>query len=129
MASNVGRARDELAAAHVLAVSGLTSQSVATALRGAIEAAEAALLLLDRVPPAGPAVVVAEFVRRVVRERGLDAEAGRRLRLLLNRHQLAEITAPPEGEAQDAIADAEVVIDTVADWIEAARRVAARRST
>jgi uncharacterized protein (UPF0332 family) len=127
MAAPIGRARDELAAAHVLAVSGLTAQSVAVAFRGALQGAEAALLLLDRVPPAGDAAVVAAFLRHVVRERGLDAEAGRRLRLLLNRHQLAEVGAPPPEEAHAALDDARHVIDVVAAWIEVSLQVAEER--
>ena len=127
MAAPIGRARDELAAAHVLAVSGLTAQSVAVAFRGALQAAEAALLLLDRVPPAAESAVVAAFLRHVVRERGLDAEAGRRLRLLLNRQQLAEVGAPPPEEAQAALDDAHHVIDVVVAWIAVSQQVAEER--
>jgi len=123
----IGRARDELTAGHVLAVAGLTAQSVAVALRGALQVAEAALLLLDRVPPAGESAVVAAFLRHVVRERGLDPEAGRRLRLLLNRQQLAEIGAPPLDVAQAALDDARCVIDLVGEWICVSEEVARER--
>lgn len=126
-AAPIKQARDELAAAHVLAVSGLTTQSVTVALRGALQAAEAALLLLDRVPPAGEAGVVAAFLRYVVRERGLDAEAGRRLRLLLNRQYLADIDVPPPAAAQEALDDARCVIDVVATWIDVSQQVAQER--
>ena len=70
------RARDELAAARVLAVAGLTAQALHVALRAALEAAETTLLVLGRVPSADQAGVVAEFVAKVVGERGLDADAG-----------------------------------------------------
>lgn len=124
----ITRARDELAAAHVLAVSGLTTQSVTVALRGALQAAEATLLLLDRVPPAGEPAVVAAFLRYVVRERGLVPEAGQRLRMLLNRQHVAEIVPPPPAEAQAALDDARHVIDAVAAWIEVSMHVAQERS-
>jgi hypothetical protein len=120
-------AAQELAAARVLAVSGLTSSAVTVSLRAAVQAAETALMLLDRVPPAGQAALVAEFVAVVVRERGLDPAVGRALRLLLNRQQLAEVTAPPQAEAEAAIADATLVTEAVAEWREVAQRVARDR--
>lgn len=128
-ATPIKQARDELAAAHVLAVSGLSAQSVTVALRGALQAAEAALLLLDRVPPAGEAAVISAFLRYVVRERGLDAEAGQRLRLLLNRQHLADVDPPPPEEAQAALDDARCVIDVVASWIAVSQQVAQERGS
>jgi hypothetical protein len=58
------------------------------------------------------------FLKQVVRERGLDPEAGRLVRALHNRAVLADADGrvPPE-EAPRAIADASAVIDAVDDWL------------
>lgn len=114
----VARARDELFAAHLLSSTGFAAQTVALALRAALAAAEGALLELDRVPLAEPSGVVAAFVRHVVGERGLDPDAGRRLRSLLGRAELAATGAPvPPAEGPEAIADATAVVDAVDAWL------------
>lgn len=122
------RAREELFAGHVLATTGFAAQAVLGAHRAALAAAEAALLLLDRAPDADPAVVVAAFVRHVVRERGIDPESGRLLRSLHNRALVAHDDGlVPHDEAAAALADATRVLDVVGGWIAASERVAAER--
>lgn len=126
--TGIARAREELFAAHLLATTGFAAQAVALAFRSALAAAEAALLLIDRKPDPHPAAVVSAFVVGVVRERGLDPRAGRLLRSLFNRAEQADADgAVPQPEAPTAIADATVVVDIVADWIEGSRRAAERR--
>lgn len=128
MSIGVPRAREELFAAHLLATTGFAAQAVSHAVHAALSAAEAALLLLGRVPPADPAAIVAAFVRHAVRERGLDPEAGRQLRSLLNRGVAASSDGNvPQAEAPVAIADATVVVDIVAAWIDSSNRAGARR--
>jgi hypothetical protein len=58
------------------------------------------------------------FLRQVVRERGLDPEAGRILRSLHNQAVLAAANgAVPPGEAVAAIADATALVDGVDEWL------------
>lgn len=128
MSTGIARAREELFAAHLLGTTGFAAQTVGLAFRAALAAAEAALMLLDRPPAHDPAAVVAEFVRHVVRERGLDADAGAKLRSLYNRHVQAGADGEvPQAEAPLALADATVVIDVVEDWIKTSHRVAEER--
>ena len=64
----------------------------------------------------------------MVRERGLDPTAGRRLRSLLNRAEQANADGVvPQPEAAAAIADATEVVDIVATWVEKSRQVADER--
>lgn len=126
--TGIARAREELFAAHLLATTGFAAQAVALAFRAALAAAEAALLLLDRAPDPRPPAVVAAFVRQVVRERGLDPDAGRRLRYLFNRAEQAHADGDvPQPAAPAAIADATAIVDAVAAWIDRSRRVTAER--
>lgn len=116
--TGVARARDELFAAHLLGTTGFAAQTVALAFRAALAAAEAALLELGRAPGPEPAAVVTAFVRHVVRERGLDAEAGRLLRSLHNRAEVAHADGTvPTAEGPNAIKDATAVVDTVEAWL------------
>ena len=116
--TGIARAREDLFAAHLLATTQFAAQAVALANRGALAAADAALEALDRVPPADPAGLIGMFLKQVVRERGLNPEAGRLVRALHNRALLADAdgAVPPE-EAQRAIADATAVVDAVDDWL------------
>ncbi|MCX6463350.1 MAG: hypothetical protein NTW05_07140 [Pseudonocardiales bacterium] len=125
----VEQARTELFAAHLLASTGFAAQTVALAFRAALAAARGALLELDRVPPAEPAAVVAAFVRHVVAERGLDPDAGRGLRSLLGRAELADspVPVPPE-EGPAAIGDATAVVDAVDAWLTHSDFVSIARS-
>jgi uncharacterized protein (UPF0332 family) len=116
--TGIARAREELFAAHLLATTQFAAQAVELAYRGALAAAEAAVEALDRISPVEPAAVVSMFLRQVVRERGLDPEAGRILRSLHNRAVLAAADgAVPPGEAADAIADATALVDGVDEWL------------
>lgn len=118
MTNGITRAREELFAAHLLATTQFAAQAVGLAHRGALAAAEAALEALDRVPPAEPTALITAFLRQVVRERGLDPEAGRLVRSLHNRAVLAAADgAIPPGEAANAIADATTLVDAVDDWL------------
>jgi hypothetical protein len=116
--TGIGRAREELFAAHLLATTQFAAQAVALAHRGVLSAADAALEALDRVSPADPAALVGMFLKQVVRERGLDPEGGRLVRTLHNRAVLADAdgVVPPD-EAARAIADATAVVDAVDDWL------------
>lgn len=128
MSTGIARAREELFAAHLLSTTGFAAQTVGLAFRAALAAAEAALMLLERPPAHEPATVVAEFVRHIVRERGLAPEAGAKLRSLYNRHVQAGADGEvPQPEAPLAIADATVVIDIVEDWIKTSHRVTDER--
>ena len=116
--TGIDRAREELFAAHLLATTQFAAQAVALAHRGVLAAADAALEALDRLPPAAPAALVGMFLKQVVRERGLDPEAGRLLRAVHNRAVLADADgAVPPQEALRAIADATAVVDAVDDWL------------
>lgn len=126
--TGIARAREELFAAHLLAGTGFTAQTVACAFRAALAAAEAALVELDRTPEPEPAAVVSAFVRHVVRERGLDPDAGRGLRSLCNRAEQAYadgVVPPAEGPA--AIGDATAVVDLVEAWLAHSDYVAIAR--
>ena len=116
--SELARAREELFAAHLLATTQFAAQAVALAHRGVLAAAEAALEALDRLPPADPPALIGMFLKQVVRERGLDPDAGRLLRAVHNRAVLADAdgVVPPQ-EALRAIADATAVVDAVDDWL------------
>jgi hypothetical protein len=118
VSTGIARAREELFAAHLLATTQFSAQAVVIAHRAALAAGEAALMALDRVPPAEAAALVTTFLRQVVRERGLNPEAGRLVRALHNRAVLADADGaiPPE-EAHQAIADATEVVEAVDDWL------------
>lgn len=118
MSTGIPRARADLFAAHLLATTQFAAQAVELAHHGALAAATTALEALDRVAPREPAVLVAIFLRQVVRERGLSADAGRHLRAL---HNVAVVAgddgAVPREAASEAIADATSVVDAVDDWL------------
>lgn len=118
MSTGIARAREELFAAHLLATTQFAAQAVELAHNGALAAAEAALEALDKVSPAEPKAQVTAFLRQVVRERGLDPEAGRLLRSLHNRAVLAAVNGDvPRDEAAEAIADATALVDAVDGWL------------
>lgn len=123
------RAREELAAAELLAVHGLPAPAVAAAVRSALAAADDALVLLGRPAGAAPGTV-SLFVRYVVGQRGLDARTGQRLRALVNRGRRVEHVpgAVPASVAAAAVSDAREVLDAVEDWVAASLRVAAERA-
>ena len=113
------RSREELDAAHALLDAGFPSQAVSHAFMAAFQAATAALQTVGEAPATRTGVLSA-FGRRVVRDGGLDHEAGRILRKLFEDrndvdHALAD--APPE-EARAAIANAELMLEATARWME-----------
>lgn len=115
----IRRAREEVAAAALLLEHGFTTQAVSRAFHAAFHAAEAALLVLGETR-ADYSDVVSAFVRRVVRERALDADAGRLLRSLFNRAMLADhgYEPVPVDEAATAVEDARTVVTEVEKWLQ-----------
>lgn len=125
----IERARTDLFAAHLLTSTNFTAQAVGIAHRAGLGAAEAALMALDRVPPAEPGVLVALFLRHVVRERGLDADAGRLLRALHNRAAVTDAGEPVGAPvAAQSIADATAVVDAVDAWLTSSEFVGIARA-
>jgi uncharacterized protein (UPF0332 family) len=114
----VGRARQDLAAAELLAAHGFSAQAVEAAARSALGAAQLALAALDETRD-HPSDVVSAYVRRVVRERAMDPDTGRKLRSLLNRAELAARTrsTTPDSEAATALSDAHIVLHAVEQWL------------
>ena len=123
----VERARDDLFAAHVLVNTGFATAGVALAVRAALEAAEDALVALDRTPPADAAGTAAAFVRHVVRERGFDPDTGRLVRSMVGRSELAALGPVPPDEGAAALADASTVVDAVDAWLTHSEFVAIAR--
>ena len=112
------RAREELAAAGLLADHGFPAQAVSRSYYGAFYAAEDALQSVG-VVRSKHAGVVAAVARVLVQEHGLDPQLGRLLRSLFERrtradHNLGD-TPPPE--AAQAVADARVVVATISEWL------------
>lgn len=112
------RARQELAAAGLLADNGFAAQAVSRAYYAAFYAAEAALSSVGetRSKHAG---VVAAVATLLVRERGLDPQAGQLLRSLFERRSRADydLDTVPADESTRAVADATLVVDAVAAWL------------
>ncbi len=86
----IARARQELAAAELLAANGFGAQAVSRAYYAAFYAAEAALLRLGQTR-AKHSGVVSAFARLLVRDRGVDEQAGRLLRSLFERRTQADL--------------------------------------
>jgi uncharacterized protein (UPF0332 family) len=116
--SGVGRARDELGAAQLLADHGFAAQAVSHAYYAAFYAAEAALQRVG-VLRSRHAGVVAAVARVLVREQGLQPDAGRLLRSLFERRTRADwaLDGTPANEATRAIADAKAVVDALGGWM------------
>jgi len=114
----ITRARQELAAADLLAANGFGAQAVSRAYYGAFYAAEAALLSLGETR-AKHSGVVSAFGRLLVRERGVDEEAGRLLRSLFERRSQADydVARVPMEEARRAVTDATVIVETIDQWL------------
>ena len=112
------RARQELAAAGLLADNGFAAQAVSRAYYAAFYAAEAGLSSVGetRSKHAG---VVAAVATMLVRERGLDPQAGRLLRSLFERRSRADydLDTVPADESTRAVADATLVVDAIAAWL------------
>ncbi len=114
----IARARQELAAAELLAANGFGAQAVSRAYYAAFYAAEAALLRLGQTR-AKHSGVVAAFARLLVRDRGVDEQAGRLLRSLFERRTQAdyEVGGVPIEEAHRAVTDAAAVVETIEGWL------------
>lgn len=114
----LARANEELAAAQLLADHGFAAQAVSRSYSAAFYAAEEALLLVGEVR-SKHAGVVAAVARLLVRERNLDAEAGRLLRSLFERRSRADyhLGDTPQDEAIRAVEDATTVVDLLRRWI------------
>jgi len=112
------RSRQELEAARLLASSGFSVQAVSRAYYAAFCAAEEALLALGETRSKHSGVFAA-FESRIVREGGIDPAIGRLLRSLFRRRNEADYGAVPasQREAEQAIGDAERVVDAVESWL------------
>jgi uncharacterized protein (UPF0332 family) len=111
--------RTELAAARHLNQGGFPSQAVSRAYYAAFRAAKVAIEELGEKRSKHGAVISA-FFSRLIKEEGLEVEAGKILRSLFERRNKADYAyAEPTAEmATQAIEDAERFVDTVARWLE-----------
>ena len=118
----IARARQELAAARLLAANGFSAPAVSRAYHAAFCAAEAALLEVGETR-AKHSGVVSAVGRLLVREHGLDEPAGRLLRSLFERRSQAdyELAEVPGEEAGRAVEDAELVVKIIERWLATAR--------
>lgn len=112
-----GRAERDLAAARHLLGGGFHEQACSRAYLAAFHAAVAALAVLGEVR-AKHAGVISAFGRLLVRERGLDPQAGRALRRLFEQRGDADYSfvPVPAEQAGAAIHDAETVLASVRAW-------------
>ena len=112
------RARQELAAAELLADHDFSAPAVSRAYYAAFYAAEQALAALgeSRSKHSG---VIAAFGRLVVREGGLGEEIGRILRALFEQRNDADYgeAVASRHDAELAIRDAERFVDAVESWL------------
>ena len=118
IAKALERSDRELGAARTLAEHGFTEQAVARAYFACFYAAEAALLSLGETRSRHSGVI-AEFMRSVIKEGGMDQEMGAILRSLFEDRNEADyrfIEAPPES-AEQAISQASRFVDEVRVWL------------
>lgn len=116
--SELGRSREELAAAQLLNDNGFPAQAISRSYYAAFYAAEAALLRLGEVR-SKHAGVIAAVGKLLVVERGLDPQAGRLLRSLFERRSRADYEAEsvPAREGARAIGDAAFVVSAIESWL------------
>ena len=112
------RARRELEAAELLASHGFAAPAVSRAYYAAFYAAEEALGLVGVVRSKHSGVVAA-VATVLVRQHGLDAEAGRLLRSLFERRSRADYSLDdtPTQEAIQAVTDASTVVSAIRCWM------------
>ncbi len=112
------RARRELEAAELLAGHGFAAPAVSRAYYAAVYAAEEALGLVGVVRSKHSGVVAA-VATILVRQHGLDAEAGRLLRSLFERRSRADYSLDdtPVEEATQAVTDAVAVVTAINRWM------------
>jgi uncharacterized protein (UPF0332 family) len=119
----LARSRQEIEAARLLVGGGFAAQAISRAYYAAFFAAEQALATLgeSRSRHSG---VISTFARLLVRERGLDEEAGRVLRSLFEQRNSADYDeAPPsKDDAERAIGDAERFVDSVESWLAGGKK-------
>jgi uncharacterized protein (UPF0332 family) len=112
--------RTELAAARHLIQGGFSSQAVSRAYYAAFRAAKVAIEELGekRTKHGG---VISAFSSRLIKEEGLEVEAGKTLRSLFERRNKADYAyiEPTPEMATAAIEDAERFVNAVAKWLEA----------
>ena len=115
----LARSRQELAAAKLLADNGFNAQAVSRSYYSAFYAAEVALSSIGEVR-SKHAGVIAAVGRILVREHGLEADAGRKLRSLFERRSRADYEAEqvPAAEALRALDDATFVVDEMSRWLQ-----------
>lgn len=113
------RARHELEAAELLARNGFLAAAVSRAYYAAFYAAEEALALVGVVRSKHSGVVAAAATI-LVRQQGLDPEAGRLLRSLFERRSRADYNIDDDTPAQEAIravSDASTVVTAITSWM------------
>lgn len=112
------RAGQELEAAGLLAGHGFAAPAVSRAYYAAFYAAEEALALVGVVRSKHSGVVAA-VATILVRQHGLDAEAGRLLRSLFERRSRADYSLDdtPTPEAIQAVTDASTVVSAIRRWM------------
>jgi uncharacterized protein (UPF0332 family) len=117
-ATGLGRCREELAAARLLAANGFEAQAISRAYFAAFYAAEAALLALGQTR-SKHAGVISAFIHLLVRGGRLDEQIGRLLRSLFERRNQADYSPVDVAaeEAEAAIRDAERVVGAVGTWL------------
>lgn len=111
------------AAADTLASAGFEEQSISRAYYAAFYAAEAALLTVGETRSKHSGVIAA-FGRVVIKEGGMNPDAGSVLRRLFEMRNAADyswLDAPAEPISGDPIAEAQGFIDAVEAWIEERR--------
>lgn len=119
----IDRSRRELQAAELLAAHGFSAAAVSRAYYAAFYAAEEALQQVG-VARSKHSGVVAAVATILVRQHGLDANAGRLLRSLFERRSRADYSLDdtPAEEASRAVHDAEAVVAAINDWLTRDRR-------
>jgi uncharacterized protein (UPF0332 family) len=112
------RSREELRAARTLLAAGFPSQAVSRAYMAGFHAASAALMSVGETPATHTGVVSA-FGKRIVSEGGLDHEAGRTLRRLLDDRNDVDyaLAQAPEPTAERAIEGAQQLIYATERWV------------
>ncbi len=112
------RAGQELEAAELLAGHGFAAPAVSRAYYAAFYAAEEALALIGVVRSKHSGVVAA-VATILVRQHGLDPEAGRLLRSLFERRSRADYSLDdtPTQEAIQAVTDASTVVSEIRRWM------------
>ncbi|HEU4974384.1 MAG TPA: hypothetical protein VFT50_04800 [Baekduia sp.] len=127
VARALDRGREDLRAADALLGSGFPSQAIERAYVGALHAAEAALLAVDRLPST-EAGVVSAFGREVVVHGGLEPAHARALRRLYDDARSVDdaLAEAPPAAARLSVQEAAALLAATERWI--AERVGATRS-